>query len=105
MSAAKLVTKNSIYGNPIPRGKECPICQKVHKNAIETVPCFKRYLWSRIKEERWSKKLAFEAGVRIEEGRTFTEQLMDLSGCSMAPSTAAHITVLKAAVKWLEPRM
>ena len=105
MSATKLVTKNSVYGNPIPKRRKCPICQDVHQSAVETVPCFKRYLWSRMKEERWSKKLAHQAGIRIEESRTFNEQLMDLSGCTMAPSTAAHAAVLKAAIKWLEPRM
>ena len=72
---------------------------------LECVPCFKRYLWGRIKGEFWAKQIAYRADIKIDTSRTFTEQLMDLSNQKLVPDTAAHISVLQAAVKWLEPRM
>ena len=102
---SKSITRHTVFGNPIQKNTNCPVCQKVHRSAGDSIPCFKRYLWGRIKEQFWARQLARKARIAVETKRTFTQQLMDLSGEKLIPVTAAHSEVLQAAVQWLEPRM
>lgn len=39
----------SNYGNPIVRGKTCPVCRKIHYKPGETIHCFELYARDRIK--------------------------------------------------------
>lgn len=41
--------EGSPLGNPILHNKECPVCGQVHQTAGATIPCYKIWLFRRIK--------------------------------------------------------
>lgn len=50
----------SNFGNPIPLGKICLICKKVHTEKGSTLECFRKYFNSRIEVDSNFKKLVLE---------------------------------------------
>lgn len=56
------VGRNTYFGNPVIRGKKCPVCKKVHKEDGETLPCYEKYLRARLSgipaRQNWGKALA-----------------------------------------------
>lgn len=39
------------FGNPIARGRTCPVCGEVHYDAGSTLVCFKKYFLKRIEDD------------------------------------------------------
>lgn len=40
----------SPLGNPIRRGRECPVCKGTHKTDVSTLPCYSKHLLTLIKK-------------------------------------------------------
>lgn len=40
------------FTNPIEKGEKCPVCGRTHRSEGETLPCYKRWLWRQLQENR-----------------------------------------------------
>lgn len=40
------------FGNPIQKGKVCPLCKDIHRTAGETLPCFKQMFMTRLATDK-----------------------------------------------------
>ena len=40
------------WGNPIVRGRQCPLCSQTHPDAGSTLPCYRKYLWGLLKDPK-----------------------------------------------------
>lgn len=48
---------NAIFGNPVAVDKPCVVCDEVHSRKGTTLPCYERYLRSRLEyDEEFSEK-------------------------------------------------
>ena len=77
------------FSNPIPWGGErCPICLNFHNQEIETLACYRRHLWRRIRRDP-----------------DFAEQVRQLHGkalgcwCKPQPCHGDHLAL---AARWLQ---
>lgn len=75
------------WGNPVIRGRVCPVCGGVHHDNESIVKCYKRWLWHRIQKDP-----DFRKDVRGLAGKTL--------GCFCKPKPC-HGDVLAAACAWL----
>jgi len=44
------------FGNPIVQGQRCPICNRVHQNPGDTLPCYKKFFYEKIASDPEFKK-------------------------------------------------
>ena len=54
--------QDGYFGNPIARGKSCPVCGKIHLAAGDTIPCYECYFKRRIKEDEKFFRRIMELG-------------------------------------------
>ncbi len=103
-----LIGRNTVYGNPCSKqGVTCGVCGQIHKKAADSINCYRKYLWGRLKKESWALKLAAQTGIPVNERKPFDHQLLDLDdktlfcpGCK-DDSKTCHARVLERAVIWL----
>lgn len=55
--------EDGYFGNPVVKGKKCPVCNGKHEKPGDTLPCYKKYLWKRVNADK-----------------EFRERLWDLKG-------------------------
>ncbi|MCI0601831.1 NADAR domain-containing protein [bacterium] len=79
--------ESGIFGNPVRKNAVCPVCGNIHKRGAETLPCYKVYLWKRLKSES-----SFRNAVRNLLGHTLV--------CFCKPNPC-HGDVLLRAIEWL----
>lgn len=75
------------FGNPIAKGRQCPVCHETHLSPGDTLPCYKKWLWQRLLADS-----------------EFAAKVMDLAGktlvCFCHPNPC-HGNILAAACEWL----
>lgn len=76
------------FGNPCKVGVDCPVCKNIHKEGSETLPCYERYLYSRLASDE-----VFRERVRSLQGKTLA--------CFCKPKPC-HGDVLVVAVEMLQ---
>ena len=42
--------QGGVLGNPVVKGRRCPVCGGTHNDNGSTLPCYKRYLWGELKK-------------------------------------------------------
>ncbi len=42
------VSDKGVWGNPVPIGKQCPVCNSIHNVAGDTLVCYESYLSNRL---------------------------------------------------------
>ena len=84
----------SILGNPIARGKQCPVCSQVHDDPGSTLSCYRIYLWGELQKEGPVKEAVQELVVRHRN----SEDITLICWCKPNP---CHGDILKAAIEWM----
>lgn len=82
------IDRKTIFGNPVVVGKVCQFCGEMHSTNASTLPCYKRYLWKRMKSDA-----------------DFTRSMIEIEGakalvCWCKPEPC-HGDVLVDALEWL----
>jgi ribA/ribD-fused uncharacterized protein len=79
--------ESGIFGNPIRKNAVCFVCGNLHKHASDTLPCYKVYLWRKLKSDS-----SFRTAVKNLLGRTLV--------CFCKPNPC-HGDILVRAIAWL----
>ena len=102
------IGRNTVFGNPIKVNKICPICNKKHGQA-ETQKCYKKYLFAKLKSQKWAIDIAKTQGVFEPElsGGAFFKLLIGLKyydfhcpGCTDKNKRGCHGEILRSASNW-----
>lgn len=73
------------FGNPVVVNEICPVCDQIHKKAVDTLPCYREYLHWRVDCDA-----EFRAEVLALRGKTL--------GCFCKPRSC-HGDII---IEWLE---
>lgn len=50
--------RDGFWGNPIVKGELCPVCDQIHKEPGETVPCFRKvFEWRLLNDPEFVRRL------------------------------------------------
>lgn len=75
------------FGSPIVRGKVCPVCRDIHFGAGATLPCYRKWLWEKIGNDK-----VYRERVRALAGKVLV--------CFCKPHPC-HGDILAACADWL----
>lgn len=79
--------EDGYFGNPISKGRTCPICSKTHVLGGDTLPCYRIWLFQKLKTDA-----EYRARVRNLIGKRLA--------CFCHPSPC-HGDILAKSIKWI----
>lgn len=93
------VKRPTVWGNPVRIGKTCPVCGGMHTDAGKTLPCYKLYLWRRLRDDSGFRAEFTKLALVVRAGG----ELGCACGCSSwgKPFPNCHGGIMVEAMAWL----